>query len=150
MRKAQWIVLTLVILVAPALFAAEKFSQCLENCRPGNNPCTQCCLAQQDKAAQPCRDACSATERKCVEAAPAFCKNKYPNSQQDQRWCIGSEEAKCQRTGRDCRWNCGRQDWDVPGGCPGEVLPEKCPFDCQVWNSASKSCIGPRMNGCRH
>ena len=143
MRRVQWIVLVITVLVTPSLFAKEKYSQCLDNCRPGVNECSNCCFAQQDVAAQPCRNACDVTQSKCIDTGTAKCKKDNPNHPE---YCINYEARKCERTGWTCRRDCSVKDWDIAGACPGEIPPQKCPFNCQSWNSASKSCIGAPMN----
>jgi hypothetical protein len=150
MKRVHWIVFALAVIFAPGLFAKEKYSQCLDNCRPGVNDCSKCCMAQQDTAAQPCRDKCDATQNKCVQGAEAKCKAANPGKPDYViRGCTKAEQRQCENTGWDCRFNCSRTNWDIPGNCPGEVLPQKCPFNCQTWNSASKSCVGAPMNACK-
>ena len=41
-----------------------------------------------------------------------------------------------------------KEDWD-PKPSPQPQPTPACPYDCQSWNPASRTCIGPHMNGCR-
>lgn len=146
MRRISWILFAFVVCFVPEAYAKEAVSQCMSNCPPGNNSCVQCCISQQNTAAQPCQNACDATQSKCMSAAAVKC-NALPDPYRE-RICFQSESNACAQANWMCRWNCGRQDWQIPGGCPGEVPPQKCQYDCQMWNSASKSCVGAPMNGC--
>ena len=41
MKRAKWIVFAVTLAVAPALFAAESYRRCLDNCPVGNNRCSE-------------------------------------------------------------------------------------------------------------
>jgi hypothetical protein len=131
------------------LTAGETVDQCLTNCPPGNNGCSQCCLSQSDAITSACSANCQAAQSPCVTAAISSCgpleidgvpvQPDYP--------CITKAMAPCNQAIADCQNGC--QDVaQIAGGCPGEVLPQTCPFNCQSWNPASQSCIGPDMNEC--
>jgi len=148
MRSAYWFALALAVLFGSALFAAEKYSQCMDNCRPSDRECLKCCDTQREKATQLCRDASDVTQNTCIQTAPAICKKKYPNSEDQQSWCISNVQWWCEADGKARRRDCGVKDWEVPGGCPGELPPQKCEYRCESWNPVSQSCIGPRRNDC--
>jgi hypothetical protein len=156
--------LVLAFVALPAA-AKETVKQCLSNCRPGVNDCTKCCSDQFQVLAGPCRTACVETERACASAAikakcqPAKdecdrraregrdrtadlqrCENTY-------RTCVSEATAPCHRAYDAC-YSSAACNPEIAGGCPGEVPPQKCPFTCQTWNSASKTCIGPQTNRC--
>ena len=63
------------------------------------------------------------------------------------QYCFQQASMPCQQALFSCQRACSGSV-QIPGGCPGEVPPQKCPYDCQMWNPASQSCIGPTMNGC--
>jgi hypothetical protein len=124
---------------------AETLTQCTINCPPGNNSCTQCCSSQWENAGGgACSTACSTADSQCMVAVSNKCaKISDPNQQQQ---CYNSGSAACYNTFNSC-WNgCGNTQ--IPGGCPGEVQPQKCPYNCQSWNPASQSCVGAPMNAC--
>lgn len=143
-----------VLVFASALFsfglaAGETVDQCLINCPPGNNGCSQCCLSQSDAANATCNSNCQAAQEPCVNAAISSCgplevdglpvQPDYP--------CITKAMAPCNQAIADCENSCN-DSAQIAGGCPGEVLPQTCPYNCQSWNPASQSCIGPEMNEC--
>lgn len=179
MKRAQWIILAVVFAAAPPLLASETFSQCLENCRPGRNACTDCCNEQVEKALKPCRLACDVAHKKCLDD-PAMCKAVETRWQQADAWyknncvdrqgppqncadlwqyaqerrrelidCVKGGERQCANALFACTGNCRAAGASIPGNCPGEVPPQKCEYTCQVWNSASKSCVGLRSNECK-
>ena len=122
--------------------AAETLNQCVMNCPPGVNACMKCCMSQYDAASGPCFNSCAAASSSCFSAAWASCKSD-PNPQA----CYAAKSAPCLRAQFDCQRNCDNSV-QIAGGCPGEVPPQKCPYNCQMWNPASQSCIGPAMNVC--
>lgn len=144
MKRFGWMLLLLVsttVLVAYPL-AAETLSQCLTNCPPGNNSCTQCCFAELDAAAKPCNDACTVAQSSCFDAAIQSCQNS-PHKDA----CVRIAILPCLQAQYACQRAC-EETTQIAGGCPGEVPPQKCPYDCQSWNSASKTCVGAPVNGC--
>jgi hypothetical protein len=156
--------LVLAFVALPAA-AKETVTQCLLNCRPGVNDCTKCCSDQFEALARPCRAACTETSRTCVSAA-VKAKCQPAKDECDRRARAGRDRTvdlqACENTFRSCASEASepcRRAYDacyssapcnpeIAGGCPGEVLPQKCPFTCQTWNSASKTCIGPQTNRC--
>lgn len=135
--------LLLAILVLAALpLAAENMTQCIINCPPGVNACSNCCMAQFDAAKGPCYGACQTAQQPCFDQAWQACKSA-PNPS----WCYQRAIAPCQQAVFSCQRACDGSV-QIAGGCPGEVPPQKCPYDCQMWNPASQSCIGPALNGC--
>jgi|SRR5579859_5019179 len=138
MKRAHWIVVALTVMFASGLFATEKYSQCMDNC-PNMylSDCVKCCFAQVETVAQPCYEKCDATLAKCFDAVEAKCKD-LP--------CVVREQRECGAARHKCFRNCMSSDWDIPGNCPGEKRPQKCPYNCQIWSPLSKSCIGPQKN----
>lgn len=144
MRRLSLSALVLaVLLAAPALLAEETLTQCLINCPPGVNSCSNCCLAQFTAAVQPCYNDCQNAENACLQKAAMAC-NKLTDPYEEQR-CMFDATNVCNGQYFSCRRACNPT---IAGGCPGEVPPQKCPYTCQMWNPASQSCIGPHMNGC--
>lgn len=142
MKRLGWMILVAALFAAVPLVATENRTQCIINCPPGNNSCSQCCMAQFDAAKGPCYDACQTAQNPCFAAAWQSCQGK-PNPQ----YCYMQASSPCQRAVFSCQWNCDGSV-QIAGGCPGEVPPQKCPYNCQMWNPASQSCIGPTMNAC--
>jgi len=142
----------LILVLSFALFSsmfvsatAETLSQCIVNCPPGNNSCTQCCSSQfENGGGGACTTACATADSQCMTAVANRCNSiGDPNKRQQ---CYNSGSQACFAAFNSC-WNaCGNTQ--IPGGCPGEVQPQKCPYNCQVWNSASRTCVGAAMNVC--
>jgi hypothetical protein len=146
MKRFGWIVFALVgLFSAVPLHATETTSQCMMNCPPGNNSCTQCCSAQFDASNGACYGACAGNQQGCIAAAKLVCDKQPTQWERDN--CNRSEASKCMYTAWQCRSDC-YGTVQIPGNCPGEVPPQKCPFNCQVWNPASKSCVGANLNVC--
>lgn len=134
-------VLAILFLVALPL-AAENMTQCIINCPPGVNACSQCCMNQFEAAKGPCYDGCQSAQNACFNTAWQSCRNNA-----NPQYCYQQASVPCQQALFSCQRACDGSV-QIAGGCPGEVPPQKCPYDCQMWNPASQSCIGPAMNGC--
>jgi len=148
-------VVILVVCVAgvwPLAARAEKGTEttCLMGCRPGVNACSNCCMDTFNKAQAPCRHQCRDEYNACGNnCSAAFEKCRKEKSV----YACSQERGKCSQ---GC-WNnwigcdhnrCAAVQADFH--CPDWVNPnQKCPYDCQVWNSASRSCVGAPMNGCK-
>ena len=136
----KWsLLLGLLLFAALPLVADESLSQCLTNCPPGVNNCSNCCLSQFNAAAQPCYGSCDAAQSSCLNAAAKKCGSRTND-------CYYQAADACYMNWMNCRRACNPA---IAGGCPGEVPPQTCPYDCQMWNPASKSCVGAAMNGCK-
>jgi hypothetical protein len=122
--------------------AAENLTQCIINCPPGVNSCSQCCLNQFDAATGPCYAACQSAQQACFNAAWQSCQGSV-----NPQVCYQQAMVPCMQAAFSCQRTCD-STVQIAGGCPGEVPPQKCPYNCQMWNPASQSCIGPAMNGC--
>lgn len=119
----------LLFVTAPALAAYGTQSDCFMGCRPGNNSCTQCC----SPIGQSCYSACSQQYRDCL----GKCTWNDQNCKND-----------CSSRHETCRTKCSNIKYSFD--CPDWVDPNHpCPYDCQVWNPASRSCVGAPMNGCK-
>ena len=134
--------LAVALFVALPLAASETLMQCLTNCLPGVNPCSNCCFAQFDAAKGPCSDACQRAQKPCFDAAWASCEGSG-----DRQRCYENRSGPCRTAEWECQRNCDNIV-RIAGGCPGEVQPQKCPYNCQTWNPAGQSCVGPAMNAC--
>ncbi len=141
MKRFRWLLLLATSVVVLQLAAAENLNQCLLNCPPGNNSCTQCCFAQYDSASQPCANNCAAVAFPCLNAALQQCGGDSSSP------CYQIKAVPCLQAENACQSQC-EVTVQIAGGCPGEVPPQPCQFNCQIWNPASKSCIGPASNGC--
>ncbi|HYC58495.1 MAG TPA: hypothetical protein VEK79_02925 [Thermoanaerobaculia bacterium] len=142
MKRLGWIFLATALFVTLPLGATETLMQCMINCPPGVNACSNCCFSQFDGAKGPCFDACVAAPKSCFDAAWRSCQGKA-----NPQYCYMVASQPCQTAIFACQRNCDSVV-QIAGGCPGEVPPQKCPYNCQMWNSASQSCIGPAMNAC--
>lgn len=138
MKKGLFFAGLLLALTLPAI-AAESLSQCLVNCPPGVNNCSNCCLSQFNAAVAPCENACTSTQTSCLNTAAQKCGGTTNN-------CYFQAANACYSNWMSCRQACNPP---IAGGCPGEVPPQPCPYDCQMWNPASKTCVGAAMNGCK-
>lgn len=141
------VLITLIIAAAPAVYAAESYSQCLANCTSSNESCAQCCFKQADVAVAQCSAACDAADRKCRSAAAMKCSAKADPVL--EMICREQQAEICEDDFIVCRRPCSRLDPQIRGGCPGEVRAEKCPYDCQTWSPETKSCVGILANGCK-
>lgn len=143
MKRLGWMILVATALfIALPLAAGETEMQCIINCPPGVNACSNCCMAQYEAAKGPCYGDCQTAQKSCFDAAWNSCKNSS-----NPQYCYQAAQLPCQAALFSCERNCA-SSVQIAGGCPGEVPPQKCPYDCQMWNPASQSCIGPAMNGC--
>ena len=133
--------LGILFLVALPL-GAETMMQCIINCPPGVNACSNCCMAQFEANKGPCYDGCQSAQTACFTQAWQSCQGNA-----NPQYCYQQASMPCQQALFSCQRACSGSV-QIPGGCPGEVPPQKCPYDCQMWNPASQSCIGPTMNGC--
>jgi hypothetical protein len=141
MKRVGWI-LVIALFAALPLAATETEMQCIINCPPGVNACSQCCMNQFEAAKGPCYDGCQAAQKPCFDAAWQSCQSA-PSPQ----YCYMQASSPCQQAVFNCQRGCFNTV-QIAGGCPGEVPPQKCPYQCQMWNPASQSCVGPQMNGC--
>ena len=168
MKRYWWLLTILVLAPLSTVFASESYMQCLENCPPGVNGCSNCCMAQLEAAQQPCvnkcaqargkcTDACQATQNQCYRTVAARCNDACGSSTRCEENCNFQGQFRCDSDFRRCESSCGMGETScridcrhtspaIAGGCPGEVPAQKCPYNCQSWNSASKSCIGAAMN----
>ena len=138
MKKGLLFAGLLFVLTLPAT-AAESLSQCLTNCPSGVNNCSNCCLNQFNAAVAPCDNACTTVQTSCLNAAAQKCGG-------NSNACYFQAADACYSNWIRCRQACNPP---IAGGCPGEVPPQNCPYDCQMWNPASKTCVGAAMNGCK-
>jgi len=126
------ILLTLSVMLfatAPALATYGTPVDCMSGCRPGNNSCTQCC----SHVGESCYSACRQEGYKCV-------RNCLSWDQECRNGCFSQM--------KNCNNNCSNTKYSFD--CPDWVDPNQpCPYDCQMWNPASRSCVGPSMNGCK-
>jgi hypothetical protein len=142
MKRLGWVFLAVALFGSLPLVATETLNQCMLNCPPGVNACSNCCFAQFDAAKRPCFDGCAAGQKSCFDAAWAACQRDG-----NPQYCYMQKSQPCQLAIFMCQRNCD-EVVQIAGGCPGEVAPQKCPYNCQMWNPASQSCIGPTMNVC--
>ncbi|MCP4716146.1 MAG: carboxypeptidase regulatory-like domain-containing protein [Deltaproteobacteria bacterium] len=107
------------------------YMDCSNGCLPGVNACSNCCNTSFD----PCFDACFDAYYTCTVNCDPY-DYSYPN-------CKNA----CDQTRQDCYNNCNyglKQEFD----CPDFMPPKTCPYNCQAWNSAGRSCVGAPMNAC--
>jgi len=106
-------------------------SDCMNGCLPGVNACSDCCMATFD----PYFNECFGAYRDCMDE----CSGQYYNYNKCADDCNAEREA-C----NDTVWYSVQVEFDCP-----DFMPEQtCPYDCQAWNSASRSCVGAPFNGC--
>lgn len=142
-------VLSLVLMAGPIQARQGNMGQCLSDCPPGVNDCSNCCEARFEKVAGGCYPKCNSD----FDGALQKCRDDLHSCLEkgtDSGNCF-TQKRQCDNTCRNnfmnCRNNCSGIPFDI--ACPGSVPPQKCPYDCMSWNPASKSCIGPHMNGCQ-
>lgn len=125
-------VVTLLCLApSPALAVFGTAGDCSMGCAPGDNSCMDCCSKLFPVCKRPCMDAYNACQTNCGLGPQMSCRKN----------CEARLEA--------CNQGCTNLRKDIT--CSGWVDPHtKCPYDCQMWNPASRTCIGPHMNGCSH
>lgn len=147
MRNVRWILVCLIVSLAPVIVGAtETLTQCLTNCPPGVNGCSNCCMAQYNAIVNPCYDGCRTSMNSCQNAAVTKC-SAIPDPYKEQL-CFAAARQACWDAFMNCNTGCRNMDPQIAGGCPGEVTPQACPYTCQTWNPASRSCVGAPMNGC--
>lgn len=128
------LVFFLLFSAAPVLGATINHNDCTNGCRPGVNSCNNCC----DSHFKPCFDSCRKDRNTCSDKCNSY--SKYSN---DFSECLNA----CQTKYTACENNC---EYKVikSVSCPDWVPEGKCPYNCQIWNPASRSCVGAPMNGC--
>ena len=113
------------------------YSECQHGCQTGNQACFGYCSSLFD----PCFN-------HCVEQAREFIPNciasdrKFSNDETRYTHCrnlMYSEDARCKNYCYTIK-----KEVDYPGWMP----EQECPYDCQKWNPASRTCVGAPMNGC--
>lgn len=145
------LVLSLLFIAGPVQARQGNMTQCLMDCPPGVNNCSNCCSARFDQVAGGCLQKCNSDHDAGLDQCGNAMRDCMAKNPQNPGIC-SDEYQKCKKADwnkfLDCRNNCMALPFDI--ACPGSVPPQKCPYDCMAWNPASKSCIGPRMNGCSH
>ena len=136
------IVLTAMALVLacclPALAGTmATHSECLDGCPIGDQSCYNYCSSLFD----PCFDACAEQAREfipnCIASDRQFSndKTRYTHCR-DLLYIINAQ----------CKNNCRSIKKEVD--YPNWMGEQACPYDCQKWNPASRTCVGAKMNGC--
>ncbi len=110
-----------------------SYNDCTNGCLPGNNSCNTCC----DNTFDPCFDTCYDSYTDCHEG----CRNETNPDKHEK--CMND----CDAAYTACRNNCF-YDEQKEFDCPDFVPPQECPYNCQVWNPAGRSCVGAAMNAC--
>lgn len=82
MPRLRATVVAIVLFSASVLVASESLRDCLMNCRPGKNACSDCCLAQDDQLnggrVSACKDKCFSANRECNKnCEKSRCKSAY-------------------------------------------------------------------------
>ena len=157
MKRCSLLILLACCFAAFAFVAAaETVEQCLNNCPPGRSSCSQCCMSQFNASAEPCFENCRASQNDCFNAAARSCRGGSAN-------CFEKTALPCLNALYHCMNVC-RNNAQIAGGCPGEKPPRRaavvapanaagvgvtpCHFDCQKYDRATKTCVGPERNGC--
>ncbi len=135
--------LVFTFLFAGALAGGETFEDCVMYCQGGDNPCTRCCAMQHADALQPCHRGCADQQFDCFATAREQCRR----SGEPVPACMRRVAAPCERALQACQNVC-IMNVQIAGGCPGEMRPQPCPYNCQVWNPAIRSCVGTAANLC--
>jgi hypothetical protein len=158
------------ILIAVTVFMTTQvialdgtYDQCDMDCLPGVNACSSCCYTRYTDVVK--SDTCTKKAReaslKCEDDRPKENSNCYAAYNK----CVAKNDkynsvVKCITTRDQCFDNvkktfdekcpnvikCPEVLFDI--SCPGSVPEQECPYTCQSWNPASKSCVGPTLNGC--
>lgn len=115
---------------------------CIMGCGTANNACFNCC----EKTFGSCDSGCSQTYQSCMSNCQYAPDLNNPASvdvaTQQYKQCKGT----CSNNMQSCDSDCNNVKKNF--NCPGYMPPQKCSYDCQAWNPASRSCVGPAMNGC--
>lgn len=128
------------ILVIPALAAAgtmATYSECQDGCPIGDQGCYSYCSSLFD----PCFNACADQARNFIPDCIAS-DRQFDNSQTRYSHCrdlLYIVNAQCKNNCRTIKKEVDYPNW---------MAEQKCPYDCQKWNPASRSCVGAKMNGC--
>jgi len=118
----------------PAMAETGTVGDCLVGCMTGSNECSSCCDNTFKEADKSCTDSCRNAFIRCLGG----CENN-PN---------GSSACtdQCQTDFQTCTDTCSSTTHEFT--CPDWIPPQKCPYDCQTWSPATRSCTGAPMNGC--
>ena len=154
MKKSGLVALCLLAMVLafnPVSASAEygSMNKCISGCLPGVNPCSKCCDSTFGKVQGPCETSCQNALGSCNRQ----CTDQFEECSAQRRTdCLSSYNQcrkQCSNGFNSCDNNCGGIETNF--NCPNWVDPDKqkCPYDCQVWNPASRSCVGAPMNGCK-
>ena len=137
--------------------------ECLINwCLPGVNDCSNCCEDEWEAAGGgACWSGCWETYSSCIQTcqqnnSAASCFAQYLRDRDWQKLDTCTQEADlayqqcvkpCQKALDTCDDSC--EQIQITGSdCPGAQEPATCPYTCQSYNPASRSCVGAALNAC--
>ncbi len=113
------------------------YGECQDGCPIGDQGCYNYCSSLFD----PCFN-------KCAEEAREFIPNciasdrQFPNNATRYTHCrdlLYIVNAQCKNNCRSIKKEVDYPNW---------MSEQECPYDCQRWNPASRTCVGAKMNGC--
>ncbi|MBG0775147.1 MAG: hypothetical protein H0S85_01770 [Desulfovibrionaceae bacterium] len=117
----------------PAAAQTGTFARCVGGCPPGINPCTNCCDAAFGDLYGACLDRWARCKSGCDGLGTGAARDRCRTA--------------CARADAQCR--AGARKVERSFDCPGFVPEEPCPYDCQLWDRTTRSCIGPAADGCK-
>ncbi len=113
------------------------YSECQDGCPIGDQDCYSYCSSLFD----PCFDKCAEEARVFIPDCIAS-DRQFPND--------GTRYVHCRDllyiVNAQCKDNCRSIKKLV--NYPTWMAEQECPYDCQKWNPASRTCVGAKMNGC--
>jgi len=128
----------LFCLPAPGFAGAfVTYSECQDGCPIGDQGCYSYCSSLFD----PCFNRCAEEAREFIPNCIAS-DRQFPNDKTRYTHCrdlLYIVNAQCKNNCRTIKKEVNYPNW----------MPEQeCPYDCQKWNPASRTCVGAKMNGC--
>ncbi len=120
-----------------------SYTDCSNGCLPGDNPCKTCCHDTFGPEVKLCTDNCGDEHDVCDDECDDKC---YPPSL-EQRECWDDCTAGCEEECGTCIMMC-TYDIHMEFDCPDFMPPQECPYNCQTWNPAKRSCEGPANDEC--
>ncbi|MCP4626802.1 MAG: carboxypeptidase regulatory-like domain-containing protein [bacterium] len=115
-----------------------SYTDCSNGCLPGNNACNMCCY----EIFNPFCDLCYKTGEICQDNCDLI-DIKGTGDYAKYKDCLNA----CDQTFIGCINNCD-YGVKVEFECPDFLPVQTCPYNCQAWDSANRTCVGAPSNSC--